>query len=479
MNAQAYIDPATTTYVIQIVSAIVITLGITIGVFFGRIRLLLLNSRVWLAAVRAKLFVKKQAIVKPLYIQYLSSEVNKTPSGIWRGMWHDSRSFFQRLSMALTVSLAFAFTFVAFGPYEMYALNMSSFNFPLSEFYGLLLLATTGLTFILTGLLSVTCGRVFDALLSLLLGFLMAGYVQGNFMNHSLGLLTGDFINWSQYSVSFLINLSVWALIMAVPFLLHAFAKRFLDQAGSLFPILLVIVQLISAVSLYRTIQKYQPSAERILTRDGIYDVASEDNIIVIVLDRLDNRYLEELLADDPHYLDRLDGFVRFSNNTTLYSQTFPALANFLTGKKYSWEEPAADFLRDAFKNGDFLPKLRQAGFRVNLYTEPSDSYYDIRNLEGLVDNIADTKTTHNRITALKQFMFLSAFRYGPIAFKPFVWVSPSELSQLIDVDSTSAPYFFDDLLFYKTCEQRLSIGQSKDFQLHSLEWSPCALYHQ
>lgn len=461
LSAQAYIDPATTTYVIQIISALVITLGITIGVFYGRIRMFFLNSRVRLAAMHIKLFAKKQAVAEPLYVQFLSG-LHTAPSGTRGGLWRDSRSFLHRVSMAFIMSLAVAFTFVAFGPYETYALNIDSFNFPLDGVYSILLLATAGLALLLTGLLSVTRGRIFDALLSLLLGLLTAGYVQGNFLNHSLGLLTGDFIDWSQYGASFLVNLFVWALIMALPFLLHALAKVFWTQLVRFVPLILVLVQLISMVSLYGTIQKYQPSSQRLLTSKGIYEIASQDNIVVIILDRLDNRYLDELLADDPHYLDGLDGFVRFSNNTTLYTQTFPSVANFLTGREYMWEETAADFLADAYQNSDFLPGLRRAGYRINLYTEPRASYYNISDLEGIVDNIADADIIYDRVEALKQFMLLSAFRYGPLAFKPFVWTSTSDLSQLILADLDPPPYFFDDYFFYENLRaKRLSIGQS------------------
>ena len=45
-RVHAYIDPATTTYLLQIVSALVITLGVTAGVFFSRIRMFFLDARV-------------------------------------------------------------------------------------------------------------------------------------------------------------------------------------------------------------------------------------------------------------------------------------------------------------------------------------------------------------------------------------------------------------------------------------------------
>ena len=42
---KAYIDPATTTYVIQIVAAVVISCGVAIGVFRKRIQMLFLKIK--------------------------------------------------------------------------------------------------------------------------------------------------------------------------------------------------------------------------------------------------------------------------------------------------------------------------------------------------------------------------------------------------------------------------------------------------
>lgn len=46
---RCYIDPATTTYLIQMISAVVITLGVTIGLLFSRLRMSLMNVYVRLS----------------------------------------------------------------------------------------------------------------------------------------------------------------------------------------------------------------------------------------------------------------------------------------------------------------------------------------------------------------------------------------------------------------------------------------------
>ncbi len=44
-TAWAYIDPGTTSYMIQIIAGVVITIGVSIGVFWKRIRLFFRNMK--------------------------------------------------------------------------------------------------------------------------------------------------------------------------------------------------------------------------------------------------------------------------------------------------------------------------------------------------------------------------------------------------------------------------------------------------
>lgn len=44
-NAQAYLDPAATSYIIQIISGIIIACGVTIGIFWKKIRLFFRNIK--------------------------------------------------------------------------------------------------------------------------------------------------------------------------------------------------------------------------------------------------------------------------------------------------------------------------------------------------------------------------------------------------------------------------------------------------
>ncbi|NLG30743.1 MAG: hypothetical protein GX551_06175, partial [Clostridiaceae bacterium] len=179
----AYIDPATTTYLIQILSALVITLGVTVGVFFGRIRQFFLNFRVRMTELRIRVFEQKRDDKQPQ-----KNEKHEI-----------SLPFIKRFLLALPTSVALFFTLVIFGVYELYMNNQEAFMFPLaSVLLSLILIALLG-TLLLALLIAVFRHHTFSTVLSIAFGLLLAFNLEGNLLNLSLGELTGDSIPWELY----------------------------------------------------------------------------------------------------------------------------------------------------------------------------------------------------------------------------------------------------------------------------------------
>ena len=56
-NAFAYIDPATTSYIVQIVAGVVISLGVVLGIYWKKISMFFMNQKV----KRMKKRIEKQA----------------------------------------------------------------------------------------------------------------------------------------------------------------------------------------------------------------------------------------------------------------------------------------------------------------------------------------------------------------------------------------------------------------------------------
>ncbi len=445
--AHAYIDPATTTYIIQIVTAIVITLGVTIGVFFTRVRLSVVGLYVRVSEFFIRLFTKKKGNGETR----TRTSLGKQPSD------NDKPALRKRFLSAVCVSVSFAFTFIVFGIYELYMLNVDYFNFPLKLLLPYVLLFGAFVAVILCVVLVLFRGVAFDTLISLVFGIVLAGYIQGNFLNRGLGVLSGDPIDWSAQTGTFFVNTIVWIAIVSIPFILKAAGKKFRTVTIRAVSILLVVVQLVSMIALQISSTTTPQRSNMYLSTRAIDEVAKEKNIIVFVLDRLDNRYIERVRENDPRFFDRLDGFTQFTNNISLYSQTFPSVANMFTGKLHMFERSMNDYLKDAWSTSTFLPGLSQEQYAVNLYMEPGYTFSDVSDLERFTDNVVENEVRIRTKEALVQFGRLSAFRYAPLLAKPFFWTSTDQFSRLISIESLeeSPPYIADDIQFYEQIKSK------------------------
>jgi hypothetical protein len=402
----AYIDPATTTYIIQIVTALIITLGVTIGVFFTRVRLSIVELYVRFSEFFIRLFSKRRD----------KNGKSSRTSVAERSAITEDLSFRRRFFSAICVSIAFAFTFIVFGIYELYMLNIESFNFPLNLLFPYVLLLGASVAILLTIVLVLFRGRLFTALISLVFGILLAGYIQGNFLNRGLGILTGDQIDWSTQARSFLGNTLIWFAIVSIPFLLKALKKKVWSVTIKTVSCLLVIVQIVSMFAIYSSELLTPKPSNRYLSMKGINEIAKEKNIIIFTIDRLDNTYIRTIMKGDPNFFDRLDGFTQFTNNMSLYSQTFPSVANMFTGELHLFDRPQREYLKKTWTESTFIPKLRSQQYASYFYMEPGYTFRDASDLEHIADNVVENEIRIRTRDALMQFVRLSAFRCDKMA---------------------------------------------------------------
>ena len=444
----AYIDPATTTYLIQIVSALVITLGVTVGIFFNRIRLFFLNIRVGLGKLWVGLVTRKDQPPAPARPKHGRSAGGRIDKGSF--LWADDRSYHKRLLPSLLAGTCLCFTFFVFGIFELYAGNLEDFTFSIAGLMPLLILTALAATVLIACVSALFRGRIFDLLLSLLLGLALACYIQANFLNTGLGRLTGDAVDWNLLTGKMAANMALWILMVSLPLLVRLWSAKLWRRFVLFLPLILVATQLISALFLYAR----EPGLRRglssgYLSRQGIYEKAEDNYMLVCILNRLDYRFLDLVERDDTDFFEDLDDFTLFTNDVSRYSQTFPSVTETLTGVGYDFKEGYSAYLKRAWKEGTFISGLKEAGFTSKLYLAPSQAYDQASDLSSLADNLADGSVDMDKKAALENFIRLSAYRSAPLALKPFYWTSTDAFDKLIQATPDPAPYYLDDPLFF------------------------------
>ena len=99
----------------------------------------------------------------------------------------------------------------------------------------------------------------------------------------------------------------------------------------------------------------------------------------------------EEVSKSMVELYDEMDGFTLYHDNLSKYGQTFPAVANLLTGREYG-REGRYLYLTNSFAGRNPLDELRDNGFVSNFLTECPNAFNNIVNLNDHCDNIKESE---------------------------------------------------------------------------------------
>lgn len=443
-NVHAYIDPATTSYIIQIVAAMFITLGVTLTAFTTKAKLFFLELR--MKFIEEK--VRREAGTS-------STDSDEPQAGTIKYLFYDKRRFISRAVPAAICAFAFSFTFIIFGCFDLYIQNQADFPFSISDMLAPTIIAGIIVFALLFIILIILKGKMFNYAISLFIGLLLAGYIQGNFLNLDFGELMGSKIPWELYGKHMLINTMLWALMTLIPFIILYFNKYLWKIACTyILPTLLILVQIVALVFGFAS-SDLDDKDSRYLSKEGIYEVASEENIIWITIDAFDIKYTDILKKEYENYNETFSDFTLFTNFLTEARVTYPSMINMFTGAMTKYEEPADDFATKAYEDGALFPGIKDAGYNMKLYMTNPYTYTNINQVDEFADNVSDSGLNYYKTPIMKYLLNLSAYRYAPHVMKPSFWASTKGDFPVEELAKDKEPYVVDDISFYS--------GMSKD----------------
>ena len=130
----------------------------------------------------------------------------------------------------------------------------------------------------------------------------------------------------------------------------------------------------------------------KVLTYANVGEFSSGRNIVVFVVDRFDENYYETMVSSVPDYFERLDGFTHYTDYTSLYARTYPAIASMLTGKDHDYlsKKSKSTKLNEFYSNGGGkLGVLKENGYNINIYTGKGNSYSEASVMADYADNVS------------------------------------------------------------------------------------------
>ena len=284
-------------------------------------------------------------------------------------------------------------TILFFSPLEVIALNAGEIFVPVASVWWFQLLVCLGGALLLSLLMLLLPSRAGLTAAAASLGLGVAAYIQILFLNSLVPSLTGRAISIS--SSGMILNLVIWvAVVLLSVLLVFLFAKKYrknTEIAMRAAAALLIVMQLAGFIGSVLSIdpELTDDRQDHVLSARGQFELGSEDNVIVFVMDTADGAWARQMLERWPELKDTLSGWTWYPNATSRYNRTYPALPYMLTGQPCYFDKPAYTYVNEAYTSGiAFLKNLSEAGVNTRILTAEPDLISDL--VDPYVDNAVD-----------------------------------------------------------------------------------------
>lgn len=369
----------------------------------------------------------------------------------------------------LIVVIFLVFTFGIYAPFEMYLMNVNEFWFGLSAF----VLLSIGVSVILGGILFFPSlflkNKKLDNYIAIIIGCGLAMYIQGNFLNLSVGVLNGASIDWAQYQSKFLYNLLVWIGFIVLPVVVINIKPEVVKKLFAYVAALLTMMQLVSLVIILLTVDTQKQDTangeRKYISSKNLFNLSEDENVVVFLCDMFDDRYFKALLESHTELETDLKGFTQFINSTGSYSTTQYSIGSLMTGKYIYNDTPFAESLNAAYTDSKMFEKLDKNGYRIDCYMywgcSPSDMW-----AKGNISNFIEEegKEKVNNYPAFTKYLYQMVMcKYMPDILKPYIWMNGTEFNDLKEIESEYPSYNVDNMAFYTALKQDGIVTQNEE----------------
>lgn len=342
------------------------------------------------------------------------------------------------------------------GPLSVYCANLTEQHFYISDFFYTLLII--GLVILIAGsfLLSLLPSKLNKAACVLIAFFGIMSYVQDMWLNVKLAEDNGANMDWSSLTDVTRNNTIIWLVSFILIMGLTIWLKGRFVKAAFYISGFIAAVQLITLLTLIASgisVEKQGRNQKDYgLVGDVQYEVASDSNIIVFVVDTWGSSQLDNGIANNSHLLDAFADFTYYDNADSSYFRTFPSMTHMLTGVDISFDESCQDYLRQAWTSDEakcFFDDVHSAGYNFYLYsTGGEDVYGDAANQYGLIDNTKEITWNVDKNAALIRMAKISIYKFVPYVLKPrfevvnYLFGNIASYADAVDVNCGNSLYY-------------------------------------
>ncbi|MGN0347552.1 MAG: sulfatase-like hydrolase/transferase [Lachnospiraceae bacterium] len=340
----------------------------------------------------------------------------------------------EKYTKSLKIVLLPVLIYGLLGPLEIYESNTREFKFDFNDFFWVFLLMTLILVMLGTWIVAHIPEPLAKYVRVLIFAFGMMSYVQGMFLNSVLTTSDGSDVNWEQYRSLMLSNAIIWFAGFALMIVFSLIWKYIWEKVAGYVSLFLSAVIIVTCISLIVICPKVKDNGYQ-LDGSNQFQVAGDNNIIVMVLDRYGNEQFEKVNQFYPEISDCLTDFTYYDNAASRYSNTFPSMPYLMTGQYYDYgmdEEEWLTSIWQAEETDSFYRQLHDRGYQVHLYSPDNPYIYGpLVQMIGKIDNIEPMGLMKNYRLIYALLEKTVIYKYAPYFLKPRFEVSSSSYAEM------------------------------------------------
>lgn len=381
--------------------------------------------------------------------------------------------FFRGALAGIAAVLGLSFLFTIYAPMELYLTNMGEFWF---DFYYILpytlvlfgIVTLVGVVLILV--LYFFNKKIYYTVTCIVFTALTASYVQGNFLLYHLPSLGGESVNWDIYGKDKLITVLVWLLIGTLLVVLtYRLNSVHMESVIRIASMGLSAVLFITWISLVITSRAYVTRKDLMVTTEKEYEMSSNTNFIILLLDAVEGETFQTLLEEHPEYKETFEDFTFYNNALSMYNYTQFSVPQILTGYCFDNSNTYEEYWKEALRDSKLFQMLEQNSYRMCLYDE--ELVFSKKDNEGRFDNIVTGKYEgSSHIGMMKVLLKMGAIKYAPYSVKRHCYDLPDKVRKLKSTEGSYEPYEWGNIEFYdRMIRQPVTYTDSKCFKFFHL----------
>jgi hypothetical protein len=344
-----------------------------------------------------------------------------------------------------TRALALGFFFAAIAVWlpclQIYLLNAPNLTIPLSAHLPELALLGIGVLAVVVALQVVVPARLRQGMASIILATGIFLWAESTLLIGNYGFLKGEDLDWGANRYLLYLEIVLAGLLVLV---LLRMRETLLRRSG----LVMLVLTVSSAANLYTPLQAWRdrtpPDNRYTFTQEALFQLSADRNVLLFVIDTFQADVFAELVAENPHYAQVMDGFTFFPDATSTFPKTYASIPNILTGQAFDNSQPFSRYLTESYLADSAPHVLKKNGFDVRFHSFTWQPY--LANPE-VVDNLAlsggGTQAQWMQQVELTRLLNLLLFRLSPSLAKPWIFNDNRFRLQArsADPESSADPY--------------------------------------